>query len=485
MSINRAYANKVRGLTFIWVVICIFVGHILSANAIGNFALILVAGIFFGSVVKKPEYAILLTMLAFTNFLGYVDMDTFGHLPGIIKLSDIVILSMFLYMVFNIVCKKERLSNIFKSPMSMPILALFSFSVFKMAHLTLIGGSTFLETFKAGRYLLELCFLFFIILYFIKDERQLRNLLWGISIIGIITALFYLAGFFKGTKPLLIPDILEVEAIESTAHYRRLYFPSGGFMTIAFIFNFWWLMTQKTKLAYIATIICGLGILLTFLRTVWIGIIFGIIFCVIFLIRDRSKIYGMVYKAALLLILIIAFLTMLGSHTEYGEVLNLRFFTSRFKSGFEDFIGKSGTYGYRLAYHASMIDAAKRHLIFGVGFVHPESYLGRGVSSVFYGTTHSAIIDVLFKFGSVGFLLYGWLLGACFKRVFSCLSSIKNRSNGFYREILFGAITYLVYCITSMFTMNPLTGKVGFLALVCVMSIIEVTCRFLEVAEAP
>ncbi len=286
----------------------------------------------------------------------------------------------------------------------------------------------------------SLFFLFLLIINFVKTTREHLWLLWSLLLANILNSLviFYQIAF----QNITYIGRGAVQSVTGEKIWRAaglFYDPNVGatYIMIGTIIGLAVLLYSNIKrvhkiLIFISVVVSSLGILATFSRSGWVGLIIGFFVVALF---HRKKIY-LLYTLGVLII----FLLVLIVFTEYGG-----FILNRAMSIFE--IMTDLSIRTRIGLAISGIKMFIDHPFFGIGLrgfpVLYDFYLSPVTPQqlLYVKESHTLYVDVLAELGIMGiFIIILW-----FKRVLmDTYRKINSIENPTFRSILIGNFGVLV-----------------------------------------
>jgi hypothetical protein len=238
-------------------------------------------------VSGRMETFILILLIITSTVFELQEFPTVPILIGDLYFSDILII----LLLFARVLKKVTVPvTLIPRPMGYPILISMLVGLFSFLYST-TGFKV--SSMSAGIELRTIIYLslFFLVYYYIRNDRQLRSLILGIGTIACAVAVLLLAQYILGSGTSIVSGRVEILSTPEGkfSDVTRVLVPGSSLMLFAL----------NTAMAiYTLIALLSLGIILTFTRIFWVMILVALVM-IIFLARRRAIIYP---RATMLLV---------------------------------------------------------------------------------------------------------------------------------------------------------------------------------------
>jgi hypothetical protein len=470
MQMRRRLANKASGLSsFLKVNPTSFFAPCLlgmaaalgwaiakrSAVGAGLTLAILVVCIF----VFSSEISAVLVLLGAYDFLGFVDPHTFGRIPGIFKLRDLLLLSTVFVASIRAFYARRAFSTLGVPPVR-AALAYATYVVVVAGYTVAAGHGTLnLALRVAAPYFYYLVMVPVIV--FVSSPRKLSVLLVVLLVLSLASQLLMVFPYLahKPLSPFAGVRWMYVGGVS----VPRTYVLSFNLMGAALLCLFGVYLYSPSSKTRVLSVLLGLavlsGVILTFGRAFWVGTLGGVsfLFALAYLHSNRRKILlrrtmGLWLKTSTAAALVVIFLSMIGK-----EGLLLRssgLIGQRLASTFSDVAELKGTFGFRLEEGAFRIALFRQNPLLGVGYVHRSSEFAAELPKRDVGTADSGVITVLAQTGIVGMTVISLLVILFLKRGLFIFRRLKNP---LLKGISLGIVSFYVHAII---TFAGLTGVV-------------------------
>lgn len=271
------------------VISFLFSALILSGLVItlSSFQVILIpAGVIFLYIsVKKPEIGVLVIIATVASIIFESALPLLPVPGGKIHVTDIILLVLLLRIPFKALTDKSF--RLLSTPLDMPLL-LFIFAALISAAISIFKyGINFNRVIGSPLRTIMYYLLFFVITNLIREKKQLRFLLSGLFVIGLVISLAMIIQAKVGESLHIMPG-----RVESAGQATRIIPPGEVVIFVTFITAVC-AMTIMPR-AFFRSIYFylipafGGGLLLTYNRQYWGAIIFSL-FIFVFLISKRVK----------------------------------------------------------------------------------------------------------------------------------------------------------------------------------------------------
>jgi hypothetical protein len=449
--------------------------YIASGLAIVPF--IVLAGVFFiSSIYLKPELSIVIMILIFFDLFGFIDPSIQFRIKGVFKLKDVIFILMLISIIVDIIIKKDMSFQRLQSPVNKPLIALMLLVSFGIIYSSLFRGEPLNYSLRIGR-ILYYYLIFFIIMYYIRSERQIRFVIFAIIAMASMVSIIYIVQFFLGSHITVTPFGKLAGQRFGDFRFARLYLSGFTVAYIGFMIAFWLFIYQRNRNRLILLLFLGVGMAFNFFRAYWIGAIFGIFLPAIFLKFDiKVKILKSCIVFLILITIFIPIIKYLSS-ARSTDVITL--ISGKFISTFSEFTDKERSYGSRLKYANSRIELLKvrKNFLLGVGFVQGDPFSSTGkrlyeISPISTGG-HLGYLDIMLYMGILGLSCFAWFILAMLKRL---VYIFKYTQDELYKATIMGFIGFLILCVVASLAHGPLTSIIGIVPISIFMGLSEAIC---------
>lgn len=449
--------------------------YIASGLAIAPF-IVLVGVFFISSIYLKPELSIVIMILIFFDLFGFIDPSIHFRIKGVFKFKDVIFILMLISIIGDIIIKKDTSFQRLQSPVNKPLIALMLLVSFGIFYSSFFRGEPLNYSLRMGR-ILYYYLIFFIIVYYVRSERQIRFVIFAILAMASMVSIIYIVQFFLGSHIPVTPFGKLAGQQFGDFRFARLYLSGFTVAYIGVMIAFWLFIYQRNRTRLILLLFIGVGIAFNFFRAYWIGAIFGIFLPAIFLKFDiKVKILK---SCIVFLILITIFIPTIKYLSDARNIGVITLIPGRFITTFSEFINKEGAYGSRLEGARSRIALLKirENFLLGAGFVQGDAFLG--ADKIGYEITpistggHLGYLDIMLYMGILGLLCFAWFILVMLKRLVYIL---KHTENELHKATIMGFIGFIVLCIVVSVAHSPLTTIIGIVPISIFMGLSEAIC---------
>lgn len=398
----------------------------------------------------RPMVACFIMILVIIDFYGFTTED-FLNLPGAFKLRDLCLFSLLSIVGLNIAIDRKTILQV-RSPLNKYIVFMLVFILFVIFYTVLEFGVSFASSLRLSRkYLLYLSF--FVVMYVIRDESDLRKFLKIFFIMGTVAAILMIVQFILGPNHVILPTV-RVEYQQLGGFYiPRIYF-RGCIPLIAFSASiaFWVFQTQKRqKLYLLLAVLTQLAWFLGFSRANWIKQLCVIIVPFVFASGIIKKKIVSFFIISFLILFVIIIGAQLSGYDFVPFFLNM---WERIQSAYSDLMQGAGTVASRLEDSAIRIKYFLDRPWFGVGFLHyvaaSESIKAVIVKDLYIETSDSGLMTLLVTMGLVGAGVFSILTIAFLKH---CVRIYRETQSPYLRGIVLGCFGYFSGGVISFITL--------------------------------
>ncbi len=430
----------------------LLLARIITSNAPAGLS-ILVAFAIIPISLTWPEYGLslmIVIMLKVFGLFGIMDLPNVRFPFGSLRMDDIVFLTMCVPLIRDILLKRvdRKISSLNK-----PLILFLIFALSQAARAFLIQSEDLhwiLRLMRIPVYYLA----FFLILYEIKDRTQLNRFLKLSFTIGIISgavmALQYIFGLSLGGSAL--------QPTSKTLGYDlpRIYNYTASLISSIFLMLLFTLpyIVGKVKVIIIFfEALLFISLLTTFARSLWGSIAIAMIIGLLIDVKNIGKFARY---------LVIAIFAIILSTNYFGSRIEgfLPAVSYRASTAIPDIIYKGGSVYRRILLFQRQWDIVRaENILLGVGFKYEPPQISQpgqiitvlDMSPYSYLGTDSGIVNLVFRFGLVGLILFAWLFTTLFRKSISVLKSIPPSID---RGILVGLVSTNIMIIISSFFGN-------------------------------
>ncbi|RJP56865.1 MAG: hypothetical protein C4541_11305 [Candidatus Auribacter fodinae] len=449
-SVVETIWYKTRNYIFptFMMIFALFIG-VLSYRA-PLYSLAMVAGaIYMLCLFVKPIWAYYLMLLVTINCFGFI-YEGFLHIPGAFKLRDLCLLALMIPISLNIASDKQSM-DLVKTPFNKYIMMIMVVVLLIIFYTMFSFDVPFASTLRMSRkYLFYLSF--FVVMYYIRSEDDLKKLLKVIFLFGFIAAFLLTTQFAVGTRIQIMPYI-KLEYQQLGGFYVPRVYLHGGISLIALCFgmSLWIFQATRKKVFFYLMMLFALGSFLSFGRANWMKAFIIVVVPFLFAVKKEKSRYFII----ILSLLATGFVAVVCA-----QLIGIDFLTpltkllARIQETYTEIVTRSGTFGYRLKDSAERIQYFIDRPVFGVGFLHyvaaGESLKAVMVKDLYLETIDSGLITLLVTMGSVGILLFFVVSVAFIARAFKVL---KQTHKPLFRGVILGIIGYFIGGICSFITL--------------------------------
>jgi len=419
----------------------------------------------------RVEFGIALLILVAMDMLGFVDSQTFLRIPGVFKFQDLLLVIFMVRMAADLLINRTT-ANRLRSPVTKPVLFLLACTALVIFLTAMFRNTSMVLSLRVGRTFLYYS-IFFLVLYYVRNEKQLRLLLNACFVFSFVVAVLLIVQFAVGRNVSLVPYWkIGTQRLGSYVTFRV--YPRGipvllmGFL--CFVGVLYHKLGNRSFQLAVITGILGLGVVLQLYRTIWAVALIGAI-SAWFIVQRKHKMHFV--RRTIPLIGIILLLGMLAAPL-YSRVAGISLIKTRFLSTFQDFLRVEGHYARYLAVAAERLSYIKSSPIWGIGFVHPSEPFAQQLMNQSVGNIDNAWITILSYMGALGVLSMLWLSIAFMKRSSFIL---KNMNDPFYEGILVGFIGFYIASVVSLLYISPFAYGEGIATIALMMGLGEAISR--------
>ena len=403
---------------------------------------------------RRMETFILLLLIVTSTVFTLIEFPTVPIRIGDLFLSDVLIIIMLLGRLL----KRVTINCVvIPKPMGYPILAYIFVAIFTFLY-TITSTSVSISTAGMDLRVFFYLSLFFLVYYYIKSDKQLRSFLMAIGILAVILSIIQIVQWIIGyDNDILGGRIMELTtAGKNFRNVGRVVLPGTSiiFFTLNVIFSIYIFKRLHFKwrlLLLIGIVLLSIGIILTFLRALWVAIFIAAAI-VTFKARRRMTVYPRIIMLLIGACLLVSLI---------GQTKILRSFA--IKEAVSD-RAMSIINPQKTLQHDTMLvrlieiryawKKIVENPLIGIGF--KTSYRPLIFGNVKYeksnaGTfVHNGYLSIQLKMGLLGSLAFLWMIITFFYRVTKFWRKIKD---SFYQAVVLGVsvsiVGILVFSLTS------------------------------------
>ena len=404
---------------------------------------------------KLETFILLLLILTATVF----ELPEFPTVPiqiGDLYFSDLLIIILLLGRLLKRVTVDV---TIIPKPMGYPVLAILLVGIFSFVY-AVVGFHV--STASAGIELRAIIYfsLFFLVCYYIRNQRQLRSLLLGIALLACIVTVLQLIQWIIGPETNFLQCRLETLATARIkfAGVARVILPGKSIVlftlnTLIAIYILKALKRPGRSLLIPAIALLTLGLIMTFGRIHWIMVMAGTLLLLI-LARRRLIIYPritfLIVGASLVLTLILQ-LNVLNPAAIRDAIFKRTVSIVRAPSNF-----KEDTLYMRYLESRFAWQRIIEHPLLGIGLgntYRPLVFGNVDYERFIRGTNvHNGYLATQLKMGILGTLAYSWLVLAFFYRF---LHKWKRIEDPLYQTVALGVAMSVGGMLIANLTASP------------------------------
>jgi hypothetical protein len=322
----------------------------------------------------------------------------------------------YLLLVVVVKCMADGRMDLFRSPLAWSLILFFLAVVLSIAASYQNNLSwNFHDIYNGVRCLFGYT-LFFVVAFGLRTERQIKTVLYGTVVVGVIIAVLTILQFYIGTKLNIFGSSVRVIAVSEEDETVTRVIPPGILLSVcvACVSSYLASVSQslKMRLVYgVVSLVVGAGLVLTFTRSVWGSLAIAVL--VMFIIADRDvrkKLVVLIVTLPVVAVLGTFLVSSLSTHTTNSQ------FATALSNRFDSVVHPekafmSGSYQARLKENELALKHANGGSMFGIGPGRPLYYqnntilllTGRRLPSVTPGfQLHNCYVEFLVVLGYFG-----------------------------------------------------------------------------------
>lgn len=242
-------------------------------------------------VLKNPVWGIL-GYISLTSTVIGSDANPgvflgFGH----IYLTDIILFALLALIGWELLTRLE--AKFVRTPLDVPLLIFIGVTLVSATIAMIRGTVTLQGVLGPARNTLGLL-LFFAVTNLVKTDKQVKLLQGGGLVFAWVVSVVMVIQYFIGTNLPFLPGRVEVLYTEGTRFYgvTRILPPGQSVIFAVFVItcSIWFFNNKNSGniILPLSIILCGIGVLLTFMRHLWGALL--IIFLIMLLVSNRKEI---------------------------------------------------------------------------------------------------------------------------------------------------------------------------------------------------
>ena len=241
-------------------------------------------------VLKRPEVALLGILCATSSILFEDALPLVRIGIGSLHISDILLLAMLCLILIRGIVEPEF--KLVRTPLDVPIFCFFGIALFSTFAAILNGSVSRVLAFRETR-VLSYFLSFFIVTNMVRTKKQLKLLIYGIILLGVVVSSAMIVQYLMGASVQLFPGRIENYS-SGNAHFTdvtRILPPGQSLVFLNFVILLTLLLVDKfhtqSIVWFLLTSLLGIGVILTFNRNFWGGI--SIAVALLFVLLRDSK----------------------------------------------------------------------------------------------------------------------------------------------------------------------------------------------------
>lgn len=363
--------------------------------------------------LSRPELGLLAIVAIISSIISEGALPLIPIPIGSVHVTDLILLGLF-FLVFKKLFIDKEFAFV-RTPLDIPLLLFYiavlisAFNAIMNYHLNF---NVVFREFRGVSYYL----IYFAVTNLIRDKRQIKFLINGLLAVGTVVGLAMVVQAIVGNSIQILPG-----RIESAMTWERLYSstrilpPGQTAVYVAFVLGFCVLAYLGKSLAksayFMALVISGMGVLLTYNRSYWASIILTL--SIFVLLTSKTTKRRVLAWSVIILILVgvlsFAFLSLGGRPREYFVSLSERF-TSLFSG---ERVISSPSLRWRRVENEYALKQIVKHPLMGIGLAN--DYRPRIFQESLHnidwnplGYIHNGYLWVLISTGIIGFVPFIW-----------------------------------------------------------------------------
>jgi len=382
-------------------------------------------------IAFSAEIVPVLILLGAYDFLGFSNPETFGRIPGLFKLRDLLLIIALLVACSSAFLGRSR-NNPFRVYTVRATLAFTAYVLAVVGYTVLTGHSTLnLALRVAAPYFYYLTMV--PVMAFASSPARLRRLLVGLLVLALVPEVVSALQIItqKQLTPFAYVQWIRVGAISLPRSYVLSFNLTGAaFLCLVGVYLF----ADSSRMRFLS-MLCALimfgGVVLTFGRAFWIATIGGTLFLLLVgykWSRDRRALLkranALWIRIGVVSVLIISFLAIAGKEGSFFEISGV--ISKRFTSVLSEVREREGSVAIRVEEAAFRMELFRRNPVQGVGYVHESSKYAAGLALREVGSADSGVITVLAQMGILGMIAVCALTAVFVKRGFFVFRKLED-----------------------------------------------------------
>jgi len=454
---NNLLKNLILGAGFTFVFFILFYGSftLFGHNAILylSLAIGLVIGLFllFLLAIRYPILYLLLALISiFDPYYAYLTITQ--HWEKTIIRASISVIFILIFSIATLLkgTLKEKLSRI-RTPIDKLLILFLIFPLIGIAYGFFQGYST--RMILADSFpILEFTAFFFLTTFIIKNEKQAHKIIFGVLIwlllIELGEIIFY---FFGGYQQLayqrtlggmVIKRLCDFMAVIALLLLMGLYLCPGS--------------TKKKKLLILLSFIPLIVLILSFFRSLWMGVIFALIF-ILWMVGK----YKQCLKTLILSLIILGAILLSANY----------FIAPKIFEGKSIFpmILEGATAIFPTSERAELVAEPFNRLVYDWLFlskIYESPIIGRGLGNEDIGAPSNYYLEIAYKMGIPALFFFLWIFFVFFKKTISLFKATplglnKGLRLGILSAFIANAIVIIAFPALSHFPIMAYLGVMG------------------------
>lgn len=406
---------------------------------------VLIAGVIFVMAFVNTDFALIIYIFA----MLFSPQFAVGDVPGravVIRADDLFLAVIFFAWIAKMAINKE-LGLLRTSPVNQPLLAYIAIAVISTLSGVLVGHARWKTSFFYLFKYLEYFLLYFMVTNNIKSFKQVKNFVFSIILVGVITGFYAWYQHYSGVERASTPFQTEANTL------------GGYLLLLMMVVAGFFLNTSHFRMRMTALGILGIffpAFLYTLSRGSWFGFLPALL--ALFVLTRKGR-------GAIIVFLLVAILAPAFIFPHYVQ--------KRFSETFQSHDPASRQYrvlGKRI-YLDESASARVESWKYAFGMLSKSPVLGSGVGSAI-PVVENQYARVLVEVGIVGFLCFAWLLFTVFKGALHVLREFREDefANGLATGFLAGFVGLLFHSLSAeTFIIIRIMEPFWFLAAVIIM----------------
>lgn len=405
-------------------------------------------------ILRYPEIGLISILVTTSSIIFENKLPLIPIGIGSFHVPDVILLGLLLLVGVRLLAEKNF--NIVLSPLNTPIILFFLAMVFATLYGIFQGTVDFQSGFRSIR-VITYYLTFFVVINLVREKEQVTRLCMGLSMLGVVIALAMLAQAVVGQKFEFLPGRVEELANQepSASGVTRILPPGQSIILSMVIVQSILVVAIGHSLKKWQTItlwfILAAALLVTFTRTFWLQLLFGMGVTFYFLKREEKN--KMIRYSLGLLLLGILFGLYLITFPSLSISKVWRASLLRFNTLFSTATFEESSLQWRKIENEYGIEQVYTHPLWGLGLgarYRPFDPRLDDLSSEWDARKymHNAHLWMLVQGGLVCYLLFLWL---SYSYVKNSLKEIPSVRDPFLRTYYLGFVITFISCFLGAF----------------------------------